>query len=477
MKTQQVKAVRDQAWRRGNLRWKLRDHQQKVYDQIKQQKSGSFYFNKARRIGGSYLLAVLAIQACLRKEGAQVKYAAPTAKAVRKIISPNIRKIIKDCPQQIRPKFVTIEGEWQFPNGSAIAVAGCDGGQAENLRGTESDFVCLDEVGFIDDLDYILNDILAPQVKDTKGIIVLTSTPARSPAHQSFKLAMAHKESGRFSHVTVWDDFHYSKKQHQDFFKQMAQSKGMSLEEYYSSTTFRREYLGEFVTDQQRSVVPEWCKAVEDHITKLKPFPEHSDKYVSMDVGYRDGTGILFAHWDYRRACLVIEDELLFFKKTSEQAAYQIKRKQSELWPGQKPFLQISDNDLQTIADINSHGLTFIPTKKDDKELQVNTLRQWIRGYKIWINPRCRRLLSQLGSTIWNSQRTSYERNSEGHGDLLDALVYLVRNIRRDRNPYPDDYGIPSGFDWVVAQQSSTSMTKFQKIMQDHFNIGDMSNE
>lgn len=82
------------------------------------------------------MLAVLAIEKCLAKAGAQVKYAAPTAKAVRKIISPNIRKIIKDCPKEIRPKFVMLEGEWQFPNGSTIAVAGCDKGQAENLRGT-----------------------------------------------------------------------------------------------------------------------------------------------------------------------------------------------------------------------------------------------------------------------------------------------------------------------------------------------------
>lgn len=56
-----IKAKKDEAWNRGVLRWKLRPHQQKVYDQIKSTQSGSFYLNKARRIGGSYLLAVLAV--------------------------------------------------------------------------------------------------------------------------------------------------------------------------------------------------------------------------------------------------------------------------------------------------------------------------------------------------------------------------------------------------------------------------------
>lgn len=471
-----LQAQKQQAWRRGILRWKLRSHQQKVYDQIKGTKSGSFYFNKARRIGGSYLLAVLAIEKCMQKPGAQVKYAAPTAKAVRKIISPNIRKIIKDCPADIRPKFVLLQGQWQFPNGSTIAVAGCDGGQAQNLRGTQSDFVCLDQVGFISDLQYILNDILAPQVKDTKGLIVLTSTPARSPAHQSFKMAMAHKQSGRYAHVTVWDDQHYSIKQHKSFFAQMAQSKGVSQQEYYNSTTFRRQYLGQFVTDEQRSVIPQWNQALQKHISnisdqRLANPPQFRDKYISLDIGWRDGMGVLFAYWDYRRAILVVQDQLLLFKKTAQQTASAIRTKQIQLWNGQKPFLRISDNNLQTIADINSHGMTFIPTRKDDKQLQVNNLRQWIKGYKVWIHPRCRRLLSQLGSTIWNQQRTSYQRNTQGHGDLLDALVYLVRNVRRDRNPYPQNYGIPQGFDWIYMGTESTSSSSMQKLMNNYFDF------
>ena len=141
-----------------------------------------------------------------------------------------------------------------------------------------------------------------------------------------------------------------------------------------------------------------------------------------------------------------------------------------ELWSTEKPYLRIADNNLQTIADINRHGLTFIPTKKDDKELQVNNLREWIRGYKIFIHPRCRRLISQLGSTVWNKQRTSYERNSEGHGDLLDALVYLVRNVRRDRNPFPADHGVPTGFEWIVPEDSmSRTNNKFEKFLINYF--------
>jgi hypothetical protein len=464
-----------EAWRRGLLRWKLDPNQQKIYDIIKTQKGGSFYLNKGRRIGGSYFLAVLAIEVCLSKADAQVKYAAPTAKAVRKIIAPNIRKILKDCPSDMRPKFSLIEGEWRFPNGSTLAIAGCDNQQFENLRGTEADFICLDEVGFMAELDYILNDVLMPQVQDTNGLIVLTSTPPRSPAHESFKIAMAHKASGKYHLSTVWDNPRRSKDQHSSFFRQMADSKGMSLEEFYASTTFRREYLGEFVADEERSVVPEWNQAVERHITQRaldQKRPDFCDRYIALDIGWRDGMAALFGYWDYRNARLVIEDEVLLFKKTAEETAEIVCTKALELWSGDKPYLCIADNNLQTIADINAHssrrGITFIPTRKDDKELQVNNLREWIRAYKIYVHPRCRRLLTQLGSTIWNRARTSYERNSEGHGDLLDALVYLVRNVRRDRNPFPSDYGVPKGFEFFPMTES-TSASAFANGLQSYF--------
>ena len=470
-KEDKLSAARAEAWARGLLRWKLDPNQQKIYDIIKKQNGGSFYLNKARRIGGSYFLAVLAIEVCLQKPDAQVKYAAPTAKAVRKIITPNIKKILRDCPKELRPKFSLIEGEWQFPNGSSLAIAGCDNQQFENLRGTEADFICLDEVGFMDELDYILNDVLMPQVQDTNGLIVLTSTPPRSPAHESFKIAMAHKASDRYHLSTVWDNPRRTPEQHKAFFQQMADSKGMTIEEFYASTTFRREYLGEFIADEERSVIPEWNQALERHITERASrleLPDYCDRYVSIDIGWRDGMGVLFGYWDYRNARLVIQDEILVFKKTAQEVAEIVKTKKLELWGNAKPYLEIADNNLQTIADMNAHGLLLIPTKKDDKELQVNTLREWIRSYKVYIHPRCRRLLTQLGSTVWNKQRTSYERNSEGHGDLLDALVYLVRNVRRDRNPYPSDYGIPKGFD-IFPITESTSLSGFSKKLEAHF--------
>lgn len=432
----------DTAWRRGYLRWKLDSNQKKAYDAIETAETGTFYVNKARRIGGSYLLCLRALEVCLRKPNAQVKYAAPTAKAVRKIIKPNVRKILHDCPDDIKPVWNSLDMEYRFKNGSTISIAGCENQNYENLRGTEAEEIYMDEVGFIDDLIYILDDVLSPQIQDTNGKIILCSTPPRSPGHESVKIAMDHKAAGRFWGCTVWDNPRRTKEQHIKYFKSKAEAKGMDVDEYFNTVTFKREYLGEFIADENYSVIPEWSKALEEHIVRDVPPHKYRDTYVGLDVGWKDGMAGVFAWWDYKNQKLIVEDEYLVFKKTTDVVKAGIRAKEIELWDGKQPYLRVSDNNMQFIADLNRDGdMCFIPTQKDHKEVQINRIREWLRLRKIYINPRCKRLISQLASTTWNKTRTSYERTPDGHGDLLDALVYLVRNVRQSKNPYPRGEG------------------------------------
>lgn len=46
---------------------------------------------------------------------------------------------------------------------------------------------------------------------------------------------------------------------------------------------------------------------------------------------------------------------------------------------------------------------------------------------------------------MWLSETTkTYRRRNGEHGDLLDCLVYMVRNLRRTKNPKPLEWGLPS---------------------------------
>lgn len=93
---------------------------------------------------------------------------------------------------------------------------------------------------------------------------------------------------------------------------------------------------------------------------------------------------------------------------------------------------------MLAIADLHQrHGLTFLPTRKDDKQLAVDELDVMVRRGKLRIHPRCTNLIREMYSTVWNASRTEWERTADGHGDLLDALVYVLRNVRRHRDVRP----------------------------------------
>lgn len=427
-----AKAV-DLAWRTGRLRYKLDSLQRKCYDAIEATVGGSFYFNKARRVGGSYLLTVRAVEQCLRKPNAQIRYAAPTAKALRKIVQPNLRKVLHDCPAGLRPKWSTLEQEYRFPNGSTMALSGCDAQRYEDLRGTEADEIYMDEVGFIDELDYILDDILLPQVQDTGGRVILVSTPPRSPSHPACKLAAKHEAAGRYFACTVWDSPRLTRDQKEAYFRRLARD--LTLEEYYRTTTFRREYLAEFITDETRAVIPEWTKERQDICIREVQEPEHFDGYVGIDLGWRDGTAAVFGYWDYKHARLVIQDELLRFRTPIDEFQRLAVEKEDKLWGIKRPLLRVCDNDDVVIREMNRRGWTVRATAKDNKEMAINMLRELVRDCRLFVHPRCKRLVSQLHSTIWDEKHHAFERNEDGHGDLLDALIYMNRCVMRSKDP------------------------------------------
>jgi hypothetical protein len=105
---------------------------------------------------------------------------------------------------------------------------------------------------------------------------------------------------------------------------------------------------------------------------------------------------------------------------------------------GEQPYARWADNNLALVRDLYElHKMVFIPTAKDDKELQVNNLRVMISAEKVLIHPRCVHTDRHLRGTTWqNHKRLTYARKAGEHGDLVDTLVYGARNLNK-RDPFP----------------------------------------
>ena len=196
----------------------------------------------------------------------------------------------------------------------------------------------------------------------------------------------------------------------------------------------------EIITDRNRAILP---ACTEDHIKKItipwdKPTDYIPDHYISIDPGGRDQTAILYAYYDYLEGTLVIDDEDVIDSASTEDIHKCIGKKLEGEWAGIKPHRIIMDNNnLILVKDMQKlHGMSVKATKKDKKEAQVNHTNLLLAKEEIVINPRCKSLIQQCRFGIWNKTRTSYERTAAlSHCDTVDALVYLVRNISRSRNP------------------------------------------
>jgi hypothetical protein len=424
-------------WPAGRLKWKLKPHQHQLYELYRATEHRKIVFHCSRRLGKSYTLLSLAAEECLRRR-VRVPYAAPTQKNVREILIPTMQEIMRDCPKHLRPEYRSQDGKFVFKGtGSEIPLAGTDGNNADRMRGSAADLAILDEAGFMDNLRYVVHSILLPQLLTTNGRLILSSSSPISPSHDFVYFLAEAEMAGAYKKLTIHDD---SRPEVIDRIPEWMEESGGA-----ESTEWKREYLCELVTDKNLAIIPEMTEQMAQAIVHDKyQRPAYYDAYVGMDVGFVDLTAVVFGYYDFLNATLVIENELAISKMTTEDLARGISLAERETWGDQKPFLRVSDVEPIVINDLSQlHGLHFSPTAKDDKEAAVNGLRLLVAQKKLVIHPRCKNLIAHLKYGVWTKNRKTFERvEGFGHFDFIDALVYLVRNVRREKNPWPINQGL-----------------------------------
>jgi hypothetical protein len=462
-----ARASQAELWRRGDVAWLLDEGQAQWVTDF-WAGDGAAVWMIGRQRGKSFAALSLACGLAVEKPGAIIRYAALTAKSAKGIVLPTLQQVLKHCPPEVKPEVRELEGVVAWPNGSVLTWAGTDNEQFERLRGPRAHLVLLDESAFYADLERVESALL-PQLTTTQGRALYLSTPPESVAHTFVRRWNAARAAGRGFHASVHDNPRLGPEGVARLERQEAARLGLTVEELRASTFWRREYLAELVQEESRAAVPGWTATAQAECVGEVPRPAHFDGYVGVDFGFGDPHGVVFAWWDYQGNRLVVEDELELRGATTAQLAEAIKRREAQLWgvdrwagtllgakaadmPAwmlaaarsandvpRQPYLRVGDNDPLTLADLHGqHGLAVLPTRKDDKALAVSDLDEAVRQRRIRVHPRCRRLIEQLASTTWNKTRTEWQRTDKDHGDLLDALVYLHRNVHRHRDPRPE---------------------------------------
>lgn len=385
-----------------------------------------------------------------------------------------MRDYLATCPESLKPKQ---DGhDWVYANGSRLVVIGTDAQTFRRGRGfSRVSLDVRDEYCFYQDLDAVESaldpGLQVPGPNGLSGRALRISTPAESSAHASKLLVDAAKAQGRYERVeTLYDN---PRVDPEVTIRRECQRLNLTREELLVSTAWKREYMGLWVTEESRAAVPAWTDENAEACTLPYPRPTHFDGYTSHDWGGYTGDphAALFGFLDFKTAKLIIEDEDEVRGVDGEILCNRWKAKETALWGARswdgtlfgagfyerhtkelpdflrksvaehgprQPFVRLADHDEQLVGEmLQLRGYALLPAIKHDKHLAIDDLNVAIRARRIIIHPRCKRLLEQLRSTVWNEKRTEWVRTDKDHGDLIDCLLYMWRGVYWHHDPAP----------------------------------------
>ena len=447
--------TRRQAWENGALSYKWHATQQKIDAAVTQSQRRQFFLLCSRRTGKTYYLLCRLFSRAIRQPGARLLYLAPFAKDAAEIANDVAVRILEDCPEDLRPDYNSQTKEFVFKRtGSIVRLKGVNNEHARQLRGGATDEIVLDECGSMDSLSSVVSDVCLPMTMTTGGLLLFATTPAEAPDHDARRIYDNLAASDPAIKFTIRDTPHVDDAEKTVILRELGEEPAdipdmLAGRKTPKTTSAQREYWCYWVTDASKAVVPEFTPQAQSEIVREWPRPEYYQTYVSMDPGAKDKTGVLFAYWDWLNARIVIEDELLLTHPGTDRIAAEITEVEERLWgPARDPrrFLDSSgDGGLRLIADMSRlYDLRFRPAQKDNSMAAVNLMRHSVATRELVIHPRCKHLIRQLESAIWNNSAKDFARVGDGanqhHFDLVACLKYLVRSVDRSSNPYPGSY-------------------------------------
>lgn len=380
-----------------------------------------------------------AIELAFRKPNARIKIGTAFQTDLLEFILPTFEAVLIDCPADLRPVYKSQKSKWIVPHTkSEIKLIGLDL-KSNSMRGNVIDLIILDEAGFMSHLDYLYKSVIIPATTHRPDCKILVfSTPPNTPAHEFLDLVQKAELEGGYTKLTIYDNPMVDAV---TINRLMAESGGST------STTWRREYLCEHVTDSNLAIIPEWKDSYIIDVERDVYYPFYH-KYDGMDLGVRDNTAAIFGYYEFLKARLIIEDEYIINgpELTTLILKSGIRKKELDLW-GEHPLFvrRISDNNnpllLQDLSIM--HGLHFSPTDKDKLEEMVNKVRLMVDKGQIIVNSRCKNLIGCLRYGVFDKNRDKFAQSKAfGHFDALAALVYLCRHIDKTTNPIPADFQV-----------------------------------
>jgi hypothetical protein len=427
-------------WKRGCLRYKCRPGgQAELYDKIHAQPKTKEGLKPVvalchRRFGKSYLSSTLGIERCIAQPGAEVYFCTDTKRHSRKILEESLYSIFGDMPDFIsyrtREKFYFFRMKhWPKGQESMLVLEGLNHNMGADMRGGKADLVIIDEARDVKNLEYVVTSVIGPMFKGRPNpTLVMCSTPPESLDHDF---------------VTVY----YENARNTDSLVVIPASKNpdwteidtkLMLDQFKTkeSMGWRREIECEMIPDTTRVIIPEWEKARKTCVIEpVAKRPAFYPAYVSIDAGWKDHTGALFAYYDFNQDKIIIVDEIFVNYIPTEDFAEILVDKLKKHFPANDHLRIISESNALNLADLNRAiqklgDYHVSEADKFDRDASINNLRSGIQAGKVLVQKNCEETINQFMNGTWNIKKTGFDRSPRmGHCDLISAAYYLYKKV------------------------------------------------
>lgn len=454
----------EECWMEGQLGYKLHAAQKIIYDTLRAvspdiRESVALC---ARRFGKSYLGVLMAIEDCLRNPGVYVRIIGPEISQTINIVEPLLTKIISDAPSGLIQRKAA-EHRWRVGQ-SFLVVGGFDNKNIQKHLGQESYSIYIEETGVsnADDYTYAQREVLSPHLLHSRGKRVHLTTPPVEPTHPFvIDVIPKAKLNGVYFEYTIYDNPLLDETQIKEAIEE---SGGLDTD------AFKRNYLCHIIRDAHRTVFPEFNRAAH-----VKRFELSKPNYfiTSIDFGgKRDKTVALLCYYDWHTGRDIVLDERMFEVNTDTKTIIDsVLKMEAEHEVDYDFHSRYADSPGQLQVDCNSiYNFHFTIPCKDNVDAAINAVRFRLGDNKLVLHERCKFLSLTLDSAQYNEMRTDFMRSEAlGHNDAGMALVYAVRSIDRDTNPYPGQSWNPHVSTPFRHQQDNSLQQAAQAIVPKRF--------
>jgi len=374
-----------------------------------------------RQSGKSFGAVLRAALVARTLPNVNVVYISATFSSVKKMAWQPLIALNRDYALGGMPHYTDLH--LTFPNGSTIYLLGVDSEKAaDKARGIPRlGLAVVDECQRYDPdiLRYLLRDVIRPGLRPMAGQLLLAGTP--SPLGKVGALWEA-TQNAQFS-AHQFDAYDNVKVGTVQQIEQIINDDLAVEQQSRESAWFRREYLAEWVVDEEARVYH-----FEDDRNTYEDLPDDLNMYACAgDIGVRDADAMPIVGWNDSRPEIYLVEEVIKRGQDALGMSDEVER----VWNQYNPIVMAFDGGgggLKTILTVQ-HLYPSAPIKAVDKpnvNLQVKALNQLLKRLKV---KRSSRFYEEVRQSEWMNGIVNGKIREYGHSDVVPAMRYLAVEI------------------------------------------------